>query len=220
MTKRDANSRAASELLQVARRHGFVGRLADYDGYVNLAGDYDYLSQAYYVSQDRLLSGELIVPSCQDMLDAYVSPLFLEKARLAGLPVPEYYISNGYIEPPVIVDPVNPFTLKGKVVLKASRAKSIAKSLTRNFTYAICCQELPEGSQVAYFKAVLGWCVGDEYREMARVIWDVFKIPLARIRVIKLADGGILLSDIAPLPFTELGKREMEYIKERVVWGS
>ncbi len=220
MKKRVALSRRESDLPGVARRHGFVGRIVDYDGLVNLAGDYDYLSQAYYVSQDRLLSGEMIVPSCQDMLDAYVPPLFLEKARLAGLPVPEYYISNGYIEPPVIVDPVNPFTLKGKIVLKASRARSIAKSLTRNFTYAVCCQELPEGSHVAYFKAVLGWCAGEEYREKARVIWDIFKIPLARIRVIKLADGRILLSDISPLPLSQLGKREIEYIRERVVWGS
>ena len=125
-----------------------MGRLSGEPGLINLAGYYDYLSRAYYVSQDYENRNEQIRPSCEEMLDAYVPPLFLEKARLAGLPVPEYCMSNGHFEPPAIVEPVNPFTLKGRVVLKAGRAKSIAKALTRNYTYAICCQQLPPSPSV------------------------------------------------------------------------
>jgi hypothetical protein len=218
LTKKVATSRVVGELVSVARRHGYIGRFADEGSLVNLAGDYDYLSQAYYASQDRILAGESLRPTCQEMLDAYVPPLFLEKARLAGVPVPEYYISNGYFEPPVIVDPVNPFTLKGRIVLKPGRVKSIARSLTRNFTYAICCQELPSQCRVTYFKSVVGWCAREEYHEQSRIVWEVFGIPLARVRVIKCQSGESLLSDISPLLLADLSEREINYVRERVVW--
>ncbi|MFZ5979651.1 MAG: hypothetical protein ACOYVF_03380 [Candidatus Zixiibacteriota bacterium] len=197
-----------------------IARLADEDMLVNLAGNYDYLSDGYYLSQDYEIDGYGVRPSCREMLDAYVPPLFLEKARLRGLPVPEYYISNGYFEPPVIVDPINPFTLKGRVVLKAGRAKSIAKSLTRNFTYAICCQEIPQGGRVMYFRSVLGWALQPGFRELSRMVWEVFGIPLARVRVIHTANDRILLSDIAPLFMEDLGERESRYLKEHLIWDN
>lgn len=197
-----------------------VARLVESDSLVNLAGNYDYLSNGYYLSEDYENRGHSIRPSCKEMLDAYVPPLFLEKAKLAGVAVPEYYISNGYFEPPVIVDPINPFTLKGRVVLKPGRAKSIAKSLTRNFTYAVCCQEIPEGGKVAHFRSVLGWAVQPVFREFSSVVWQVFGIPLAKVRVIRTKDNRILLSDISPLFVEDLGLHEAGLLKERVSWDS
>ena len=196
----------------------YVGRLSNEPGLVNLAGHYDYLSRAYYVSQDYENNNERIRPSCEEMLDAYVSPLCLEKARLAGLPIPEYCMSNGHFDPPAIVDPVNPFTLKGRVVLKQGRAKSIAKSLTRNYTYAICCQQLPPNSRIVHFRSVLGWASQPQYRDISASIWEVFSIPLARVRVIQTISNDYLFSDISPLFVEDLGIREKRYIEERVTW--
>ncbi len=187
---------------------------------VNLAGNYDYLSRGYYLSLDIENSGRVVRPSCKAMLDAYIPPLFLEKAALAGVPVPHYYISNGYFEPPVIVDPINPFTLKGRIVLKTGRARRIAKSLTRNFTYAVCCQEIPLGGKVAVFRSVLGWSSNPHYRELAAVVWQVFEIPLATVRVIVLNDGTILLSDISPLFVEDLRVREIRYLQEHATWDN
>jgi len=215
-----ASDKNRQQLVSRAGARLFVGSVAGERSLVNLGGNYDYLSRAYYVSQDYGNKGRSIVPTCDEMLDAYVPPLFLEKAKLARLPIPEYYITNGYFEPPVIVDPINPFTLKGRLVLKSGRAKSIAKSLTRNFTYAVCCQELPEGSRVAYFRSVLGWSGQAKYRGLAGVVWEVFHIPLARVRVVRLPDNEYLLSDLSPLPFEYLGARELSYIDERVTWDS
>jgi len=195
-----------------------IGSVKGEPGFVNLAGCYDYLNRAYYLSQDYENDGEVIRPTCEQMLDAYVPPLFLEKARLAGIPVPEYYLSNGFFAPPVIVDPVNPFILRGRVVLKAGRAKSIAKSLTRNFTYAICCQELPERSRVTYFRSILGWCLQPKLRELSKSIWEVFGIPLALVRVVRTGDGRLLASDISPLSIGDLSVRETKYLEERVTW--
>ena len=190
------------------------------DELINLSGNYDYLSEGYYLSQDYENSGQAIKPTCKDMLDAYVPPLFLEKAKIAGLPVAEYYLSNGYFEPPVIVDPINPFTLKGKIVYKSGKAKSIAKSLTRNFTYAVCCQELTEDCKIKYFNSVMGWSSQKQFLEFSQNVWETFSIPLARVRVIITGDGTYLLSDIAPLFVKELTKTELKYLKGCVVWDS
>lgn len=213
-----AGKQGSNRLLAQARAHRYLGRLKGEDCWVNLAGSYDYLSLPYYVSQDLESAGERVRPTDREMLDAYVPPLLLEKAKLAGVPVPEYYISNGYFEAPAIVDPINPFTLKGRIVQSAVRAKSSAKSLTRNFTYAICCQELREGSRVTYFRTVLGWCSQAPCRTLATAVWDTFRIPVARVRVIVTADGRMLLSDIAPLPFETLTGRELKHIEERISW--
>lgn len=187
---------------------------------VNLAGNYDYLSQGYYASQDLELSGQAVRPTCEEMLDAYIPPLMLEKARRLGVAIPNFYMSNGYFEPPAVVDPVNPFTLKGRIVLKSGHAKSIAKSLTRNFTYVICCQDIPAGSKIRQFRSVLGWSVAPAFRAAAKVVWEKFSIPLAKVRLIVDADGNWLLSDISPLFMEDLGKREKDYLMERVAWDN
>jgi hypothetical protein len=188
--------------------------------FLNLAGSYDYLELPYYVSQDYENDGKAIHPSCKEMLDAYVPPLFLHRARLAGLPVPEYYVSNGYFEPPVIIDPVNPFMIKSRVVLKPGRVNGVAKSMTRNFTYAICCQELPPNSRIVRFRSILGWCTSPRYRPLSRAVWETFHIPLATVRVIVQTDGTILLSDLSQLPLSALRSRERAYLEEQVQWDA
>ena len=102
------------------RRGPVIARYKEADFLVNLAGNYDYLELPYYISQDLELQGRKIHPTCKEMLDAYVTPIFLEKAKIAGLPIPEYYISNGYFEPPVIIDPINPFMIRSRVVHQQS----------------------------------------------------------------------------------------------------
>ena len=214
MTKRKSEKKSTDTI--IINRN--IARLSDSSELINLAGNYDYLSNGYYLSQDQEHAGQSIRPSCKEMLDAYVPPLFLEKAGRAGVAVPDFYISNGYFEPPVIVDPINPFTLRGRVVWKSGKAKSIAKSLTRNFTYAVCCQEIPEGSKIAYFHSVLGWAVQPRFRELSRIVWDIFSIPLAKVRVIRTKSNQLLLSDISPLFREDLSPRETGYLKERVQW--
>jgi len=185
---------------------------------VNLAGNYDYLELPYYISQDFENGGQRIHPTCEEALDAYVTPLFLEKAKLSGLPVSTYYITNNYFEPPVVIDSVNPFMIRSRVVLKPGREQSVAQSLTRNYKYSICCQEIPEGARVRYFRAVMGWCNIPRYKAFALEIWRVFKMPLARVRIIEKSDGTIFYSDLSQLPFEKLNKKEISYLRDLLKW--
>jgi len=195
-----------------------IGHLEEERCFVNLAGDYDYLAHGYYASQDLQIQGKTVHPTCREALDAYVPPVFLEKARTAGLSIPAYYITNGYFEPPVVVDSVNPFMFRQSIVLKAGHQEQVAKSLTRNFKYIICCQEIPEGGRVGWFRAVLGWSLTLRYRAAAADVWRAFGIPLAKVRVIVKVDGTVLLSGIWPLPFATLTPKETRYIHHVITW--
>ncbi len=186
--------------------------------FVNLAGDYGYLELPYYVSQDLENSGHIVRPTCQEMLDAYITPIMLAKAKVLGVPTPDYYITNGYFEAPVIIDTANPFMLRSRIVLKQTLQSRVAKSMTRNYTYAICCQELPANSQVKYFRSVYGWCQYERFRRVSEEVWAKFGIPLAKVRVVILEDGRMLLSDIGPLPFKALNQHELDHLNKRVQW--
>ena len=104
------------------------------------------------------------------------------------------------------------------VVLKAAAQERIAKSLTRNFTYAICCQELPHKARVGHFHAVLGWSATPKFRELAQSVWRVFGLPLTKVRVITCDDGRILLSGLQPLPLVRLTERERIFLNKMVSW--
>jgi hypothetical protein len=201
-----------------AIENDYVGRHKELGFLVNLAGNYDYLEQPYYISQEYEYHNTEIHPSCKEMLDAYIPPIFLETARVAGLQVPEFYISNGYFEPPVIIDPINPFMIKSRIVNKTGREKAIAKSMTRNFTYAICCQEIPAGSKITKFRSVLGQSRKHLFEGISRQVWENFHIPLAIVRVIMTADDRILLSDISQLPFEKLNHQELSILEKHISW--
>jgi hypothetical protein len=195
-----------------------IGYWADEACFVNLTGDYRYMTAGYYASQDMEATGKPIHPTCKEILDAYIAPLFLEKARLAGLQTASYYITNDHFEPPVIVDSINPFMSRQSLVLKPGHQERVARSLTRNFTYAICCQELPIRARIARFRAVLGWSLTQRYRPLAAPVWQIFRIPLAVVRAIVVHDGDVLYSHLQPLPFDSLTTRELRYIQTRVTW--
>jgi hypothetical protein len=176
------------------------------------------MTGGYYRSQDMEASETACHPTCQEALDAYIAPLFLEKARLAKLPVPEYYITDAFFEPPVLIDTMNPFQGRESVVRKAGREEALAHSLTRNATYAICCQKLPEGSQVRRVRTVMGWTASLRYRPLAADVWRVFWMPLATLRLIDTPDGRLLLSGMSPLPFESLKPTEAAYLNKVVAW--
>ncbi len=201
---------------QTRRGRSYLARLRGESGIVNLAGNYNYLETGYYTSLDLEADGVEIHPTCKEALDAYITPLMLEKARLHDVPVPEWYITNGYFEPPVIIDTINPFMTRHSIVERQGHVDRVAKSMTRNFKYAICCQEIPHEATIGTFRAVLGWSVVPAHRPLAEALWKIFRIPLAVVRTIQLADNQILLSDIDPLPFQKLNNRERFYLQKRI----
>ncbi len=189
---------------------------ANGSAFVNILGDYRYMSEGHYGSVEAEVQGIPVYPTVKESLDAYVVPLCLERCKEAGITVPDYYISNDYFEPPAIVYPINPFMKKHSVVLKAGHVKRIAKSMTRNFKYAICVEKIADDANIREYKCVMGTTTCKELDEMAARVWEQFHLPICNLRVIE--DGVIALSAIEALELHELGSKELKLLRKANEW--
>lgn len=188
--------------------------------FVNLAGDYSYLSDGYYRSMEAEHEGLRPIPTCEEALDAYVVPLALAKAKAAGIRTPEWEIANDTtttIRPPLIAYPINPFQDEGRVIADAAGLAKAIKSLTMTGKYAVVCQKMPPDSRVDTLRLVLGRCTKLEFQGLARQLWETFHLPLARVKVI-VTEREYLFSAIQPLPEDELTLGEQAFVKEAGLW--
>jgi len=188
--------------------------------FVNLEGDYTYLTDGYYRSMEAEHEGLLAVPSPAEAIDAYVVPLALSKATGAGIPVPTWEIAQDTtvgFKPPLIVYPVNPYQSIGQVIADEVGLNEVVKSLTMSGKYAMVVQHMLPDSRVDTLRLVLGRCLKPEYAELAQDIWRAFHIPLARVKII-VTEKQYLFSAIEPLPKNELTQNEKAILKDAGLW--
>ncbi len=186
--------------------------------YANLEGDYGYLGVGYYASLDAELEGRTVLPTSGDALDAYVAPIAMHKAQLAGLPVPSYHIvTDRFPPPPLLAYPINPFSSRGELLLDAERILARRNGLSYAGKYAVLCQELPPDYRIDVVRVVLGRSTVPEYAHFAAALLRVFRLPLMRARVI-VTPKAYLLSAIEPFPRDELTAEERAMLEEVGTW--
>jgi hypothetical protein len=188
--------------------------------FVNLEGDYTYLTDGYYRSMEAEHEGLIALPSPSEALDAYVVPLALAKAEAAGISVPEWEIANDNslsFTPPLIAYPINPFQSTGQVIADQTSLEEAVKSLTMSGKYAMVIQDMQPDSRVDTLRLVLGRCLKPEYAEFALDLWRTFRIPLARVKII-VTEKQYLFSALEPLSKNELTQNEKGIIKEAGLW--
>jgi hypothetical protein len=188
--------------------------------FVNMEGDYSYLSDGYYRSMEAEHEGLVALPSPQEALDAYVVPIALVKAQTAGIPIPDWEIANdttSTLRPPLIAYPINPFQDEGQVITSQPELVEGLKSLTMTGKYAVVCQAMPPDSRVDTLRLVLGRCTKPEYKELAQQLWQTFRLPLARVKVI-VTERQYLFSACTPLAEDELTLGEQQFVKEAGLW--
>lgn len=174
----------------------------------NLAGDYTYLTSGYYASLDAEMAGLAVLPSTAEALDAYVVPIAMAKAAAAGMPVPEHQIVTDRFPPtPLMAYPINPFSSKGELLLDEAAVESRRKGLTYTGKYAVLVQHLPHDYRIDVLRLVLGRSLVPEYEELAWQLFELFRLPLMKVRMI-VTTRSYQLSAIEPLPFAELTDAE------------
>ena len=184
----------------------------------NLSGDYTYLTDGYYASLDAERAGLNVLPTTSEALDAYVAAIAMEKARLADLPVPEHQIvTDRFPPPPLMVYPLNPFTLAGELLQDAAAIEARRKGLTYTGKYAVLAQGLPADYRLDVLRLVLGRCLVPQYEEYGAKLFEVFRLPLMRVRVI-VTPKEYLLSAIEPLPFGQLSEEERALLEGKGRW--
>ena len=163
---------------------GPAGR-AESDVHVELSGDYEVLSEGYYRCQDAELAGKAVFPSCADAVDAYVVPIALEKASIAGLPVPEWFFTNEYFPPPCVVYGVNPFTRGFAIVRTEAEREAAARKFSWHRKYVMCCQRIGAATEVVEARVVRGRTTSPGLEAWAADAERVFRLPMFTLRLLR-----------------------------------
>jgi len=182
--------------------------------------DYSYKSRSYYMILRYELEGRKVRPSSSVVLDAYVVPLCLERAGLAGIPVCTWEISQAYVPLPAIVYGLNYFATSSDffVARNARDAKDIVRHVTNRGKYPFCYQKIGEDATIHSCTAVFGE-ISDTCEAVAPIaakIYELFEIPLVRMIVVRDA-RGYALSSLAPARYADLSGPEHKNLISRIV---
>jgi hypothetical protein len=172
---------------------------------------YFYKTEPYYTILRHEMEGRTVLPASSAVLDAGVVPICLERARLAGIPVCEWGISQGYVPLPSILYGLNYFanTSDYSVVSDSEMAKEIIKHITNKGKYPFCYQKLKDGAAIESCVAIFGNTVGkcEGAAAIAREIYGIFAIPLVTLVLVRYGDR-CLLSSLAPTKYSQLAPAE------------
>ena len=172
-----------------------------------ISENYFYKTEPYYTILNAELNGEKVRPSSVDILDAYIVPICLERAKLAGIPVCEWEISQAYVPLPAIVYGLNYFATTSDffAVSDAEHAKEVIKHVTNKGKYPFCYQKMGEGATIHSCPAVFGQTNGacSVVAPVARMIYELFSIPLVRMIMVRTGNR-YELSSLSPMRYSQL----------------
>ncbi len=176
-----------------------------------ISEDYTYKTDTYYTILQREMNGENIQPSSSAVIDAFVVPICLERAKLAGIPVCEWAISQAYVPLPAIIYGLNYFSTSSEyvAVYDNEAAKEAVRHLTNKGKYPFCYQKLEEGADICKCTAIFGQTMGqnDAVAQIAGKIYALFAIPLVRMVLVK-KDEHYTLSSLSPTRYSHLPDNE------------
>jgi hypothetical protein len=184
---------------------------------VILSGDYEYLTEGYYACEEAEDAHTTPFPTCADVLDAYIVPIALERARIAGLPVPAWHLTNDDFEAPAVLYGVNPFARNHLVVRDSAERKGAAAKISRNGKFVMCCEQLPEDADLVAFDMAFGRTPDDRFAGWAADVYRVFRLPMAKVRLMTSQDGS-WLSAIERLPKDDLSHDIRTILNEKTGW--
>lgn len=212
----DAAARKPNHRNGIVRRDGPLHRDSLFvvrrdDTWHVVSESYFYKTEPYYTILRHELEGRPVRPSSAAVLDAYVVPNCLERARLAGIPVCDWRISQGYAPLPSIVYGLNYFATAAdySVLVNNENAKETIKHITNKGKYPFCYQQLADGAEIRSCTAIFGRTAGpcSEDAALARQVYDLFEIPLVTLVCVKYP-GRLLLSSLAPTKYSRLSGDE------------
>ena len=177
---------------------------------------YFYKTEPYYTIVKNEYDGIKTVPSSSDVLDAYIVPICLEKAKLAEIPICDWVISYQYISLPAVVYGLNYFSTPSDhfVVKDVEEAKKVIKHVTNLGKYPFCYQKITDESTVVKCVSIFGKTINccEGVSALADKVYRAFRIPLVEIVLIR-DKAGYRLSSLAPVKYSQLSKEETELLQ-------
>jgi hypothetical protein len=174
-----------------------------------------FKTEGYYALVKNEVNGIESFPHSADAIDAYVVPICLEKAKMAGIPVCEWEISYVFVSAPCVIYGVNYFSTPDEfsVVNDAESAKEVIRHTTNNGKYPFCYQKLEQGEVPTRIIAVFGHVANHDpgLEALAEMVYKAFGIPLISI-VYVMKDGTPRLSSLGPVKYSKLTKEERKLL--------
>ena len=189
---------------------------------LNINNDYRYLKTGYYVSLHAEILGNQVIPSSNDIIDAYRIPILLLRASKAGIPTMPYLVTDSVKQMmcevgfPMVIFAVNPFSYEGyKIAKNRSALYRAFKSLSMNYKFAVCAQ--PLRGEMFSFNSYFGKRGGldENLQKISEKVYDVFKIPICKLHIQRIADN-IYLSGLQPLQREEISPLDLKMISEEI----
>ena len=180
-----------------------------------ISENYAYKTESYYSILQHEIEGKSVKPSSIDILDAYIVPLCLEKAKLNKIPTCQWGISNGYTPLPAIMYGLNYFstTSEFSIVYNAKKAEEARKHITNIGKYPFCYQKLNNAATVHSCVGIFGQTTNSipSVINLVKQIYDTFTIPLITITYVK-DKKNYLLSSLSPVKYSNLLKDERKLL--------
>lgn len=182
------------------------------DGLIHvISEDYSYKTEPYYTILNYELNGINVRPTSSAVLDAYVVPMCLERAKLAGIPVAEWGISQGYVPLPAIIYGLNYFATSADFFLVTDdvKAKEVIAHVTNKGKYPFCYQKIPAGATVHSCVSIFGRTAGScaAIAGLAEKIYQLFSLPLSTMVFVRCGDE-YSLSSLSPTKYTRISGDE------------
>jgi nitrogen regulatory protein PII-like uncharacterized protein len=184
---------------------------------LNINNDYRYLKTGYYVSLHAEVLGSNVIPSTENIIDAYRTPVLLLRASKAGIPTMPFLMADSVKQImsefnfPVVVFAVNPFSFEGfKIAKNRNALYKAVKSLSMNYKFAVCAQPLV--GEMVSFKSIFGKCeVNEPSRKIAEEVYSLFRIPICKLHV-QLVGEKAFLCGLQQMRKEELAPSDLEIL--------
>jgi len=165
--------------------------------------------------------GNQVIPSSENIIDVYRTPILLLRASKAGIPTMPYLVTGSVkqiiseFDFPVVIFAVNPFSYNGfKTAKNRSALYRAVKSLGMNYKFDVCAQPLK--GQMLSLKSIFGKCeLGGDSSKISKRVYEVFKIPICKLHIQNVG-GEAYLCGFQPLKNEELCPRDLKIISKEI----
>jgi hypothetical protein len=165
-----------------------------------------------------------VIPSTENIVDAYRLPILLVRASKAGVPTLPYLVTDSVKQImaeftfPLVIFAVNPFSFNGfKIAQNRSALYRAVKSLSMNYRYAVCAQ--PLYGEMANYKSFFGKCdVVDKENvdEISRKVYETFNIPVCKLHI-QHVGGEAYLCGFQALEMEEISPSDLNVISSEIM---
>jgi hypothetical protein len=172
-----------------------------------VSDNYFYKSEAYYRIVHHEIQGKRAVPSSKNLIEAFVVPICLEKARMHGIRVCPWEVSYSYAPLPSIAYGIHYYAdpAEYSILRESEVAREVIHHITNHGRYPFCYQPIADSSEVFSFIGVFGETTEEQpkLRHLARTIYRTFQIPFLSITVMR--DGeNYALSSLSNAKYSKL----------------